>query len=56
MASSFFHTWSAYTSPALPDITTTFPPEEVGPDYRRSYKDGAADLTTTMGPDYAITL
>jgi hypothetical protein len=54
MAAGFL---SAYTiSPALPDLTTTFQLEEVGPDYRISYKDGAADVTTTMGPDYAISL
>jgi hypothetical protein len=57
MAEGFFQTWSAYTiSPALPDLTTTFQLEEVGPDYRISYKDGAADVTTTMGPDYAISV
>jgi hypothetical protein len=57
MASGFFQTWSAYTiSPALPDLTTTFQLEEVGPDYRISYKDGAADVTTTMGADYAISV
>jgi hypothetical protein len=57
MASGFFQTWSAYTiSPALPDLTTTFHLEEVGPDYRISYKDGPADVTTTMGPDYAISV
>jgi hypothetical protein len=57
MAAGFFQTWSAYTiSPALPDLTTTFQLEEVGPDYRISYKDGAADVTTTMGPDYAISI
>jgi hypothetical protein len=57
MASGFFQTWSAYTiSPALPDLTTTFQLEEVGPDYRISYKDGPADVTTTMGPDYAISV
>jgi hypothetical protein len=57
MASGFFQTWSAYTiSPALPGLTTTFQLEEVGVDYRLSYKDGAADVTTTMGPDYAISV
>lgn len=45
MASGFFQTWSAYTiSPALPDLTTTF------------QLDGPADVTTTMGPDYAISV
>jgi len=43
-------------SPALPDLTTTFQLEEVGPECRISYKDGAADVTTTMGPDYAISV
>ena len=47
--SSFIQTWSAYTiSPTLP--------EEVGPDYCISYKDGVVDITTTMGPDHAISV
>jgi hypothetical protein len=37
-------------------LPTTFQLEVVGPDYRISYKDGAADVTTTMGPDYAISV
>ena len=57
IASGFFQTWSAYTiSPALPDLSTAFQLEEVGHDYRISYKDGAADVTTTMGADYAISV
>ncbi len=57
MASGFFQTWSAYMiSPALPELTTPFHLEAVGSDYRISYKDGTADVTTTMGHDYAISV
>jgi hypothetical protein len=56
MASGFFQIWSAYMiSPALPELTTPFQLEEVGSDYRISYKDGTADVTTTMSHDYAIS-
>ena len=56
MASGFFQTWSAYTiSPALPEPTTEFQLESIGSDYRITYKEGAADVATTMGQDYAIS-
>jgi hypothetical protein len=56
MASGFFQTWSAYTiSPALPEPAADFQLESIGPGYRISYKEGAADVTTTMGQDYAIS-
>jgi hypothetical protein len=56
MATGFFQTWSAYMmSPALPQPTSEFQLESVGSDYRITYKEGAADVTTTMGQDYAIS-
>ena len=56
MAVGFFQTWSAYTiSPALPDTGTPFELNSTGSDYVISYKEGAADVTTTMAKDYAIS-
>ncbi len=56
MATGFFQTWSAYTiSPALPDLTTPFELNSIGSDYVISYKEGSAEVTTTMDHDYAIS-
>ena len=56
MAAGFFQTWSAYTiSPAFPDATTPFELNAIGSDYVISYKEGAAEVTTTMAKDYAIS-
>ena len=56
MATGFFQTWSAYTiSPAFPDAGTPFELNSAGSDYVISYKEGSADVTTTMGQDYAIS-
>lgn len=56
MATGFFQTWSAYTiSPAFPDEATPFEINAIGSDYVISYKEGAAEVTTTMAKDYAIS-
>jgi hypothetical protein len=56
MATGFFQTWAAYTiSPALPDATTPFDLNSIGSDYLISYKEGSAEVTTTMAKDYAIS-
>lgn len=56
MASGFFQTWSAYViSPALPEPGVDFQLEVLGSGYRITYKDGTADVVTTMGQDFAIT-
>jgi hypothetical protein len=57
MASGFFRTWSGYMmSPSLPEPSAEFQLEEIGTDYRISYKDGGADVTTTMGKDLVISV
>ncbi len=56
MATGFFQTWSAYTiSPAFPDAATPFELNSIGSDYVISYKEGSAEVTTTMAKDYAIS-
>ena len=56
MATGFFQTWSAYTMvPALPDLGSDFKLESTPVDYRLSYQDGSADVSTTLGKDFAIT-
>ncbi|MGB9464679.1 MAG: hypothetical protein WBR10_06170 [Candidatus Acidiferrum sp.] len=56
MASGFFQTWSAYMiSPALPDPGVDFQLELVGSGYRVTYKDGTADVVTTLGQDFVMT-
>lgn len=56
MTSGFFQTWSAFMiSPALPEVDSVFQLEELGPEYRLSYKDGAADVVTNLGKDFAIS-
>jgi hypothetical protein len=56
MAVGFFQTWSAYTiSPAFPDPATPFELNSIGSDYVISYKEGSAEVTTTMAKDYAIS-
>ncbi len=56
MATGFFQTWSAYTiSPAFPDADTPFELNSIGSDYVISYKEGSAEVTTTMAKDYAIS-
>jgi hypothetical protein len=56
MAEGFFQTWSAYMmSPALPEPGADFQLQTVGTDYRITYKDGAADIVTTLSQDFAMT-
>jgi hypothetical protein len=56
MASGFFQTWSGYMiSTALPDPGIDFQLDEVGSDYRLTYKEGTADVVTTMTKDFVIT-
>ncbi len=56
MASGFFQTWSAYMiTPALPEPGIDFQLETVGTDYSITYKDGVADVVTTLGQDFVIT-
>ncbi len=52
----FFTTWSVFMlSPPLPPTGIEYQLEDLGAQYRISYKDGASDVVTTMGKDMIIT-
>ena len=52
----FFTTWSVFMlSPPLPAADSVYQLEDLGVQYRISYKDGASDVITTMGKDMIIT-
>ena len=52
----FFTTWSVFMlSPPLPAANSEYQLEDLGAQYRISYKDGASDVVTTMGKDMIIT-
>lgn len=55
MVSGFFDTWSPFmiTSP-LPDPDGDYQLEEQGEQWTVSYKEGTADVVTTMGKNFAI--
>lgn len=56
MASGFFDTWKVFMlSPPLPEANSHYSLESVGSQYRLSYKDGTADVVTTMGRDFTVT-
>jgi hypothetical protein len=52
----FFATWSVFMlSPPLPAADSQYRIEDLGAQYRISYKDGQSDVITTMGKDMIIT-
>lgn len=52
----FFTTWSVFMlEPPLPAVNSDFHLEDLGVQYRISYKDGASDVITTMGKDMIVT-
>ena len=52
----FFTTWSVFMlSPPLPAADSKYQLEDMGAQYRISYKDGASDVITTMGKDMIVT-
>jgi hypothetical protein len=52
----FFTTWSVFMlSPPLPAADSKYEMEDLGVQYRISYKDGPSDVITTMGKDMIIT-
>jgi hypothetical protein len=52
----FFTTWSVFMlSPPLPAADSVYQLEDLGVQYRISYKDGPSDVITTMGKDMIIT-
>jgi hypothetical protein len=56
MTSGFFDTWSLFmlNSP-LPEVSSEYQLEAMGPQYRLTYKEGTSDIVTTMGRDFAIS-
>jgi hypothetical protein len=54
--SGFFETWSMFMlgSP-LPDVDSDYQLEDLGAEYRLSYKDGSANVVTSMSKDLVIT-
>lgn len=55
MASGFFDTWSFFMiDRPLPDLTAEYHVEVIGTQYRLTYKDGTADVVTTLAHDYSI--
>lgn len=54
--SGFFETWSMFmlTSP-FPDVDSEYQLEDLGGEYRLSYKDASASVVTTMNKDLVIT-
>lgn len=55
MVSGFFETWKVFMfSPPFPEADSTYELVDLGPRYRLTYKDGDAEVATTMGHDFAI--
>lgn len=56
MISGVFDTWTPFVlkSP-FPEVESDYQLEDQGSQYRLSYKDGTADIVTTMGKDFAIS-
>ena len=53
--SGFFATWSLFIlNPPFPEINSEYRLEDLGSQYRLSYKEGTSDIVTTMGRDLAI--
>jgi len=56
MTTGFFQTWSPFMLNApFPEVDSVYQLEEVGLQHRLSYKEGTADVVTTMGKDFAIS-
>ena len=54
--SGFFATWSVFmlTSP-FPEVDSVYQLDDLGSQYRLSYKEGASDIVTLLGKDLIIT-
>lgn len=56
MASGFFDTWKLFMlNTPFPEINSDYGLQAAGPQYRLTYRDGLADVVTTMGRDFAIS-
>lgn len=54
--SGFFATWSLFMlTPPLPEVESQYQLEDLGSQYRLSYKDGESDVVTLMDKNMAIT-
>ncbi len=55
MASGFFDTWKLFmVGPPFPEVNSQYQLEEVGPQYRLTYKEDNADVVTTMDHNFSI--
>ena len=55
MTSGFFDTWKLFMmSPPFPSLESEYQLENLGPQYRLSYKEDNAAVVTTMDPDFSI--
>lgn len=56
MTSGFFDTWSLFMlNTPFPEVNSDYGLQTVGPQYRLTYRDGLADVVTTMGRDFAMS-
>jgi len=56
MTSGFFESWGLFMlSTPFPEINSKYQLDTIGPQYRLTYKEGTADVVTTMGRDFSIT-
>jgi hypothetical protein len=56
MTSGFFDTWKLFMlSPPFPEVSSEYELQARGPQYLLTYRDGTADVATTMGRDFAIS-
>jgi hypothetical protein len=55
VVTGFLQTWSGYAmGPPLPPVDSEYQIEDLGKNYRFTYKDGPADVVLTLGRDFAI--
>jgi hypothetical protein len=53
--SGFFDTWKLFVMrPPFPDVESDYQLENLGPQYRLSYKEDNADVVTTMDADFSV--
>ncbi len=56
MITGFYQTWSPFMlGPPFPEVDSEYQLEDLGAQYRLSYKEGTADVVTSMGKDFAIS-
>lgn len=56
MTSGFFDTWSLFMlNTPFPEVNGEYGLQAAGPQYKLTYRDGLADVVTTMGRDFAIS-